>query len=604
MLIKALDHPAGVRCKAKRDGSSSPIIIGFPSATKDAISPAKVASPTHMADVHAAWLAAGAKGDAASMRQLWSRFPEWLDFNRHVGRPALDSLSQRQARFCTWDAFHLRTLGASALHTTAWDGNLAILRFLLEAGLNPDAGGESGMTAAMAAILHLNLMTMRCVFRDSEAVRRNTVVDCRQEQDERVQLVLKVIQLLLEFGAQVDVRSKDGKTALHCSTSDDACAVAKCLLDAGANMDAQDKRRRAAGDRVLLSCGADIDLEDKDGISPLTLLLQRGDLNVLQLFLNHHQCVATAKRHGFVASVLLEAVECRAEGVVRYIVENEYASVAVRNDKGETPMHRAIKQRNPPLMELLNDMDPVGDNLTAATIEALETPAHYAARYGTRREVEMLLRCLTSVFSELQGLATANPLNVVDEKGKTSLYVACFDKGVPGFPGEVAGATNTKAQLLLDHGARLFSSEFLASALAHESSSSALKASRLIFPVQVQNCLRAWVVEDGVRIIEPEDEEATHASDIGGLLDALAELGMQWVTSVDRIGPWAPVFPILVCAGYTHDVVPLLVELPLQRRELPALLRQLGKFSRHQLRHTLLLQLHDELWEAIGVSTT
>lgn len=33
------------------------------------------------------------------------------------------------------------------------------------------------MTAIMVAILRLNLMTMRCVYRDGEAVRRNTVVD-------------------------------------------------------------------------------------------------------------------------------------------------------------------------------------------------------------------------------------------------------------------------------------------------------------------------------------------------------------------------------------------------------------------------------------------
>jgi len=93
-----------------------------------------------------------------------------------VGHAASDSTSQRQARFCSWGDFHLR---ASALHTASWGGSLEILQFLLESGQDPDAADDSGMTAMMVAILRLNLMTMRCVFRDGEAVRRNTVVDVR-----------------------------------------------------------------------------------------------------------------------------------------------------------------------------------------------------------------------------------------------------------------------------------------------------------------------------------------------------------------------------------------------------------------------------------------
>lgn len=36
-------------------------------------------SPPGRDEVHAAWLAAGANGDTVVMKQLRSRFPEWLD---------------------------------------------------------------------------------------------------------------------------------------------------------------------------------------------------------------------------------------------------------------------------------------------------------------------------------------------------------------------------------------------------------------------------------------------------------------------------------------------------------------------------------------------
>jgi hypothetical protein len=35
-----------------------------------------------MEQVHAAWLAAGAKGDVEAMRELRARHPQWLDLNR------------------------------------------------------------------------------------------------------------------------------------------------------------------------------------------------------------------------------------------------------------------------------------------------------------------------------------------------------------------------------------------------------------------------------------------------------------------------------------------------------------------------------------------
>ncbi|KAG6613606.1 uncharacterized protein IUM83_04524 [Phytophthora cinnamomi] len=513
-----------------------------------------------MAKVHTAWLTAGANGDAAAMRELWSRFPEWLAFNRQVGRAKSDSLSQRQAKFCSWGDFHLRTIGASALHTASWGGNLGIVEFLLESGQDPNVGDDSSMTAMMVAILRLNLMTMRCVFRDGVAARRNTVVDCRQEQDEQVQRVLDVMALLLRFGAQVDARSQDGKTALHCSTSDDAYDVAKFLLDAGAEIDTLDESGKTPlhycvqeggllVTDLLLSCGASIDVEDKDGTSSLALVLQRGNVNVLQLFLNHHQCVAAPKRHDFAAAVLLQAVEFRAEEMVRYVVENERQS-----DRGHCELR---------------------DTSTLCCSE----------------------------------LGAANLLNVVNGQGLSSLYIAGttpFHYDYPRLEDEVGNERmvsvtirDAKVQLLLEHGARLFTHVFLETELELEDS-----LSRVKLPAQVQQCLRTWIVEDGTPVDEPEDDETVHTSDGSDLTEAVAELCMQWVASVACVGSWPSLIPVVICAGYAHDVVPLLVELPLQRWTLPALLHQLEKFARHQLCHALLLELHNELLEACQAATT
>ncbi|ETK84346.1 hypothetical protein F441_10864 [Phytophthora nicotianae CJ01A1] len=566
-----------------------------------------------MEDVHTSWLAAGANEDVETMRQLWKQFPEWLNFQRQIESDTSDSLLERQTRFCSWSGFHLRTIGASALHTATWAESLGILEFLLEFGQNPDEGDDSGVTAVMVAILRLNLVTMRCVLRNGEAVRRTTVVDCRQEQDECVSSVIAVIKLLLKFGANVNARSQDGKTALHCSTFDDAYEVAKVLLDAGATINAVDENGRTplhycvheGGLQVtdlLLSRGANIDAENKDGVSPLKLMVQRANVNTLQLFLNHHHCVVTPHRHYFAETVLFQAVDIREENLVRYIVENEYASVAARNSDGETTFHRAIFKRGSSLMKLLADFDSAGDNLTATTVN-FETPAHYAVKYGSHREVETLLQCLTSVFGDLLQLGETNPLNAMNLQGMTSLYIAAtttvrsgIDPVIPWRPSEDVCLVerNLKATLLIQHGARLFPRDKLIQSISTDSS-------RIILPLQVQHCLRSWLVEEvwDVADEEPEDEETAHAGTDRSLVEALTQLCVQWMSGVACVGKWASLLPIFICADYAHEIVPLLVGLPVQRWALPALLRQLEKFARYQLRHRLLLQLHDELREAL-----
>ncbi|KAL4133999.1 hypothetical protein PRIC2_004313 [Phytophthora ramorum] len=584
-----------------------------------------------MVQVHTAWLAAGANSDVATMRQLRSQFSEWLDLQRQVRTGDSTSRTQRQERFCSWSDFHLRTLGASALHTAAWEGNLEIMQFVLEAGQHPDTrDDDDGMTPMMVAILRLNLMTMRCVFHHGQAVRRNLVVDCRAEEDERVKLVIDVVKLLLRFGADVDAQIQvhrlvvgdsasltdstlrswqDGKTALLCSTSDEAYEVAKCLLDAGASIDAQDQRGRTAlhgcvqqggllVTNLLLERGANIDLKDVEDISPLTLVLQRVDLNVLQLFVNHHQCVSLPQRLDFGGAVLLQAVDIQSEEVVRFIVENEYASVTARNATGETPLHRAILCRNPALMELLIGLDPTGDSLTTITKD-METPAHYAAKFGSGKEMEMLLQCLVSKLGGLQELGTANPLAFVDKSGMTCLFLAGTSVlgNTENNSAELEAefrrleVRDTKVQLLLRHGAPLFPIGFLASKLSPGGST----LLRFRFPVDVQHCLQIWLLEDKTRQNEPEDQEISQNGSGAVSLESLAELCAKWITSVACTNSWTSLLDILVCAGYCHEVVPLLVSLPVQRSALPAFLQQLETFVDQQLYHPLLLQLHDEL---------
>ncbi|KAJ8535328.1 hypothetical protein ON010_g13410 [Phytophthora cinnamomi] len=452
---------------AFEEGSMAPANTNVECATDGQVPEVPLPPSASMTDVHAAWLAAGARGDVAAMRQL------------RIGKPAgLDAASSAVLQLGQLPPAYHRRVGPSHGSVERIPRDRAVL-----AGVRPGPRLGRRQRPDTRNDGHLAPQSARHALR----LPRRTG---RAPQPRR-----GLAKLLLNAGANVNTQDENGKMPLHYCVQEGGLLVTE----------------------LLLAHGADIDAEDSDGSTPLKRVVQRADLNVLQLFFNHHQLVATPQRRDFSASVLFLAVDMEVEDVVRFVVDNDYAPVTARNAAGETPLHRAIVRHSPSVMELLADLDPEGDSLTAVTAK-METPTHYAARYGSAREVETLLLCLTRVFGDLEELVelgAANPLNVGDGDGMTSLYVAgtADDNSseqvqVHDGPDESRGAgravevRDAKVRLLLNHGGCLFPPELLVRML----SASTSRIPHLVLPVPVQYCLVdtlrrvSWITGDNDHI--------------------------------------------------------------------------------------------------------
>ncbi|ETO73025.1 hypothetical protein F444_10997 [Phytophthora nicotianae P1976] len=412
-------------------------------------------------------------------------------------------------------------------------------------------------------------------------------------------------------------RDEEGYSALHYVGNGDALDVAIYLLDNGADIDAQDQNGKTPlhhsiregsllVSNLLVSRGAQVDIKDVDGVTPLTLAIQQRSMNMLQIILNEHHLVATTERRDFAASVMLCAVENEVDEAVCLIVEGGYSSVMISNSDGETPLHFAIVKRNSQLMEFLMRQDHADGIVTAITKRG-DSPAHYAARYGAVRELETLLHRLVIMFGDLQTLNVENnPLNATNNEGSTCLYLAGL--------GRVNSIDHHKerdaiAQLLLQHGARLFRRDTIVSC-----SRSGL-SEQILLHDQARRGVATWVRE----IIERNNENTADDDDADGL-DVrssnvlLTELCAEWVATVVSLSShssaiakechpnWpdlAAVLHIVISAGYALEFMPLLLELPLLRSGLAAVLHRLERFSSFPRVHVLLLQLHTELSGAL-----
>ena len=104
-----------------------------------------------------------------------------------------------------------------------------------------------------------------------------------------------MLKLLLDSGVDVNVRDRDGVTALQLAANAGWVAGARLLLDKGADVNAVDGlgmtalhwSRNVELCELLLQRGADLEVEDKNGCTPLADALRHGRTELVHLFRKH-----------------------------------------------------------------------------------------------------------------------------------------------------------------------------------------------------------------------------------------------------------------------------------------------------------------------------
>jgi len=190
----------------------------------------------------------------------------------------------------------------TALHAASYQGHLQVVRLLLLYGAGVDVRGYSNRTPLNDASGSGHRDVVQCLLDHGADVNS-------QDGNDRTPLYwaayfgyIDVVRVLLEHGADVNSKSGSGYTALHIAIGEYSrkgsyAQVVRFLLEHGANPNAQNIYRQTPlhlvaiglgesgldNAHILLDHGADVDVEDKDGKTPLQRALARGEVEIVQL---------------------------------------------------------------------------------------------------------------------------------------------------------------------------------------------------------------------------------------------------------------------------------------------------------------------------------
>ncbi|MFP3032042.1 MAG: ankyrin repeat domain-containing protein, partial [Wolbachia sp.] len=170
------------------------------------------------------------------------------------------------------------------------------------------------------------------------------------------------VKLLLDRGANIEVQDKFGYTPIFLATQSGKWSVVELLLDRGANIDAQ----------------------DKEGRTPLHFAAQKNNLDMAQFLLNRGANIEVQDRRAW--TPILYAAQSGKWGVVKLLINNGAKFNNEITYQG-TPLHFAVQEGNLDMVRFLLD--------EGADIESQDKdnkkPLHLAVEAGRLNVVKLLL---------------------------------------------------------------------------------------------------------------------------------------------------------------------------------------------------------------------
>ena len=324
----------------------------------------------------------------------------------------------------------------TALMLGTMQKNKDCINVLLKAGSNPNITDVDGNTCLQSLVVHeCNIAILQAIIDHDAHVNATNKRGHSALMMASVKGNIDAVNVLLKAGADPDITDANGNTCIHLSMYEVwKRKVLQTLIDHGANVNATDKDCQTAlvvaSDKgntdainVLLTAGADPNIADANGNTCLHFAVHQGcNKEVVQMIIDHGAHVNIANKNGLTA--LMIACERGNIDVINVLLEAG-SDPDITDASGNTCLQCSVLQGCS--IEVLQTIIDHGAQVNATNKNG-QTALMMASDCGYLNGINMLLR------------AGADP-NVINANGSTCLHFASRH-----------GSSKEALQTIIDHG--------------------------------------------------------------------------------------------------------------------------------------------------------
>ena len=237
--------------------------------------------------------------------------------------------------------------------------NLPLVKAILDAGARVNDYESDYMTPLMDAVSYDRLKTVQLLLdHGANPLTRNDL----GQSPIHVAQSLKVAQLLVRLGNDVNATANDGSTPLMTLTAKDKAATMRFLISQGARVNSRAKDGTSAllaatesedteGTKMLLEHGAEVNISDKDRVTPLDNAANGEPVQIVKMLFEHGARVDPVDKDG--DTPLTTCLESNNSPDIVAVLIAHGADVDHRNKAGETPLSLAKKNSYKQIIKLL-----------------------------------------------------------------------------------------------------------------------------------------------------------------------------------------------------------------------------------------------------------